>query len=209
MAHSILTTHVGSLPRPQEVVDVVFAQDDGKPVDDVEFARVVGGAVADRVARQIEAGVDLVSDGEMSKIGYATYVRHRLSGFELDDVPRATPADLDAARTPVEQTKGPIFMVGGGDDQLWPSCVLAKVAWDALVANGHDKTYADEMHCYPDAGHFISFPPGSSTLDSDGYFAPDFNAWLLVGGTPEGIAAAQRQGNTAMRGFLDQAFGKI
>jgi 5-methyltetrahydropteroyltriglutamate--homocysteine methyltransferase len=96
MTHSILTTHVGSLPRPQDVVDVVFAQDDGRPVDDAEFARVVGGAVADRVDRQIAAGVDLVSDGEMSKIGYATYVRHRLSGFELDDVPRATPADLDA-----------------------------------------------------------------------------------------------------------------
>jgi 5-methyltetrahydropteroyltriglutamate--homocysteine methyltransferase len=92
----MLTTHVGSLPRPQEVVDVVFAQDDGRPVGDAEFERVVGAAVADRVAHQVDAGVDLVSDGEMSKIGYATYVRHRLSGFELDDVPRATPADLDA-----------------------------------------------------------------------------------------------------------------
>ena len=46
--------------------------------------------------RQVEAGIDLVSDGEMSKIGYATYVRYRLSGFELGEVPRATPADLDA-----------------------------------------------------------------------------------------------------------------
>ena len=57
---------------------------------------MIGGAVADRVRHQAEAGVDLVSDGEMSKIGYATYIRHRLSGFELGDVPRATPADLDA-----------------------------------------------------------------------------------------------------------------
>ncbi len=92
----MLTTHVGNLPRPQEVVDVVFAEDDGRPVGDAEFERVVGAAVADRVAHQVDAGVDLVSDGEMSKIGYATYVRHRLSGFELDDVLRATPADLDA-----------------------------------------------------------------------------------------------------------------
>jgi 5-methyltetrahydropteroyltriglutamate--homocysteine methyltransferase len=92
----MLTTHVGSLPRPQEVVDVVFAQDDGHPVGDAEFERVVGAAVADRVAHQVDAGVDLVSDGEMSKIGYATYIRHRLSGFEVGDVPRATPADLDA-----------------------------------------------------------------------------------------------------------------
>jgi 5-methyltetrahydropteroyltriglutamate--homocysteine methyltransferase len=92
----IPTTHVGSLPRPQDVVDLVFAQDRGEPVDDGEFERVIGAAVADRVAHQVDAGVDWVSDGEMSKIGYATYIRHRLSGFELGDVPRATPADLDA-----------------------------------------------------------------------------------------------------------------
>ncbi len=96
MAERILTTHVGSLPRPQDVVDLVFAEDHGEPVDRAAFERVVGAAVADRVRRQAEAGVDLVSDGEMSKIGYATYIRHRLSGFEVGEVPRATPADLDA-----------------------------------------------------------------------------------------------------------------
>ena len=92
----IPTTHVGSLPRPQDVVDLVFAQDRGESVDPDEFDRVVGGAVSDRVGHQVQAGVDWVSDGEMSKIGYATYIRHRLSGFELGDAPRATPADLDA-----------------------------------------------------------------------------------------------------------------
>jgi 5-methyltetrahydropteroyltriglutamate--homocysteine methyltransferase len=96
MADRILTTHVGSLPRPQPVVDLVFALDDGQPVDAERYDRVLGEAVADCVRRQIEAGIDLVSDGELSKIGYATYIRHRLSGFELGDVPRATPADLDA-----------------------------------------------------------------------------------------------------------------
>jgi 5-methyltetrahydropteroyltriglutamate--homocysteine methyltransferase len=92
----IPTTHVGSLPRPQDVVDLVFAQDRGESVDPGEFDRVIGGAVRDRVQHQVDAGVDWVSDGEMSKIGYATYIRHRLSGFELGDTPRATPADLDA-----------------------------------------------------------------------------------------------------------------
>src|SRR4051794_33457643 len=92
----ILTTHVGSLPRPQDVVDVVFAQDKGEEVDPQEYDRVIGAAVKDRVQHQVDAGVDLVSDGEMSKIGYATFIRHRLSGFEVGDVPRATPADLDA-----------------------------------------------------------------------------------------------------------------
>ena len=93
---TIDTTHVGSLPRPQPVVDVVFAQDRGEAIDSDRFDRVIGAAVRDVVARQVQAGVDIVSDGEMSKIGYATYIRHRLSGYELGDAPRATPADLDA-----------------------------------------------------------------------------------------------------------------
>jgi 5-methyltetrahydropteroyltriglutamate--homocysteine methyltransferase len=92
----ILTTHVGSLPRPQDVVDQVWAEDKGEDVDRAEYERVIGAAVKQRVRDQADAGVDLVSDGEMSKIGYATYIRHRLSGFEVGDVPRATPADLDA-----------------------------------------------------------------------------------------------------------------
>jgi 5-methyltetrahydropteroyltriglutamate--homocysteine methyltransferase len=92
----VLTTHVGSLPRPQEVVDQVFAEDRGDPVDRKLYERVVRDAVVRRVRDQAEAGIDLVSDGEMSKIGYATYIRHRLSGFEIGEVPRATPADLDA-----------------------------------------------------------------------------------------------------------------
>ena len=92
----VRTTHVGSLPRPQGVVRQVFAQDRGEEIDAAEFDRVVGAAVRDVVRTQVEAGVDVVSDGEMSKIGYATYIRHRLSGFELGEVPRATPADLDA-----------------------------------------------------------------------------------------------------------------
>jgi 5-methyltetrahydropteroyltriglutamate--homocysteine methyltransferase len=96
MSTRVLTTHVGSLPRPQEVVDVIFAEDRGDAVDPEVYDRVIGAAVRDRVAHQVAAGIDLVSDGEMSKIGYATYIRHRLSGFEVGDVPRATPADLDA-----------------------------------------------------------------------------------------------------------------
>jgi 5-methyltetrahydropteroyltriglutamate--homocysteine methyltransferase len=92
----ILTTHVGSLPRPGELVEFVFAEDRGEEVDRAEYDRLLDEAVKDRVRHQVEAGIDFVSDGEMSKIGYATYIRHRLSGFEVGDVPRATPADLAA-----------------------------------------------------------------------------------------------------------------
>src|SRR5712692_7722563 len=91
----ILTTHVGSLPRPKDVVDFLFAQDRGEPLDEARFDASLQRAVGEAVGRQAEAGIDIVSDGEMSKISYATYIRHRLTGFEVGDVPRATPADLD------------------------------------------------------------------------------------------------------------------
>ncbi len=91
----ILTTHVGSLPRPQAAVDMLFAQDRGELTDTAAFDATMRGAVADVVAKQADIGVDVVSDGEMSKISYATYIRHRLTGFEQGEVPRATPKDLD------------------------------------------------------------------------------------------------------------------
>jgi len=92
----ILTTHVGSLPRPQDVVDFLFAQDRGEPYDERKFEATMRHAVEEAVAHQSKAGIDIMSDGEMSKISYATYIRHRFNGFETGrTVPRATPADLD------------------------------------------------------------------------------------------------------------------
>jgi 5-methyltetrahydropteroyltriglutamate--homocysteine methyltransferase len=114
----ISTTHVGSLPRPQDVVDVVFAEDRGEPVDRAQYDRVIGEAVRDRVRKQVVAGIDFVSDGEMSKIGYATYIRHRLSGFEVGDVPRATPADLDA----YPRFRDRLAQQGGSARYLRPIC---------------------------------------------------------------------------------------
>lgn len=91
----ILTTHVGSLPRAQAVVDQLFAQDAGEGYDPARFGAVMDAATADVVRAQVEAGIDIVSDGETSKISYATYIRHRLTGFEIGEMPRAVPKDLD------------------------------------------------------------------------------------------------------------------
>jgi len=91
----ILTTHVGSMPRPQYVVDQLFAQDRDENYDPAQFDAVMTQAVQEVARKQVEAGVDIISDGEMSKISYATYIRHRLTGFEIAEVPRATPKDLD------------------------------------------------------------------------------------------------------------------
>jgi 5-methyltetrahydropteroyltriglutamate--homocysteine methyltransferase len=89
----ILTTHVGSLPRGKEVVDLLFNREQGEPYDRGEFDRVMAGAVDDAVNSQVEIGVDIVSDGETSKIGYATYIKDRLTGFEGDH-PRQIALDL-------------------------------------------------------------------------------------------------------------------
>src|SRR5271154_6789889 len=91
----ILTSHVGSLPRPQEGVDLLLAQDRGEAIDAGKFDATILKAVADAVNKQAQAGLDIVSDGEMGKISYATYIRHRLTGFEPGNVPRATPQDQD------------------------------------------------------------------------------------------------------------------
>ncbi len=89
----ILTTHVGSLPRTQEVVDFIFAREREEAYDTEAFDAAMKEAVADTVAKQKAAGVDIVSDGETSKISYATYVKDRYTGFSGDS-PRNAPADL-------------------------------------------------------------------------------------------------------------------
>ncbi|MDB5613344.1 MAG: enterotoxin [Devosia sp.] len=94
MAHKILTTHVGSLPRSKQVTDLVFAKEAGVPIEEAGFNEIITAAVNDIVARQKAAGVDLPSDGEMSKISYATYIKDRLTGFDGDSS-RQPPADLE------------------------------------------------------------------------------------------------------------------
>jgi len=76
-----LTTHTGSLPRPDDLVQMMFAKEEGVPVDAAALDARVHRAIAETVGRQIEAGIDIVNDGEMSKPSYATYVKDRLTGF--------------------------------------------------------------------------------------------------------------------------------
>jgi 5-methyltetrahydropteroyltriglutamate--homocysteine methyltransferase len=78
----ILTTHVGSLPRPKPMLDLIIAREQGQAVDGGAYDRQAAAAVDQVVAAQVAAGIDIVSDGEMSKPSYTTYVRHRLNGIE-------------------------------------------------------------------------------------------------------------------------------
>ena len=77
----ILTTHAGSLPRPPDLLEMIRAGENGEPVDADAFATTVRSAVAEAVARQAGAGIDVVSDGELGKPSFATYVAQRVSGF--------------------------------------------------------------------------------------------------------------------------------
>ena len=81
MSDRILTTHVGSLPRPNDMLALLDARDRGELLDDAAFAETAARAVADVVARQAALGIDILSDGEMAKTSYATYLTDRLSGF--------------------------------------------------------------------------------------------------------------------------------
>ena len=114
----IRTTHVGSLPRSQAVVEQIFAHERGEPIDEATFDSVMAAAIDTAVQRQVAACVDIVSDGEMSKISYATYLKDRYTGFDGDS-PRRTPADL---------TDYPGFMnrsrsSGGTPNYRRPCCV--------------------------------------------------------------------------------------
>lgn len=97
MSGKFLTTHTGSLPRPAGLMRMMFAQEEGVSVDRAALDAAVDAAVAEMVARQAQAGIDIVGDGEMSKPSYATYIKDRLHGFggeggsyafqDLDDFP--------------------------------------------------------------------------------------------------------------------------
>ncbi|WP_028060774.1 cobalamin-independent methionine synthase II family protein [Candidatus Solirubrobacter pratensis] len=89
----VLTTHVGSLPRPDDLIRTMFAKQEGVPVDPIALEARTRQAVAEVVRKQVEAGVDVVSDGEMSKPSYVTYISDRLEGFGGTSQP-LTYADL-------------------------------------------------------------------------------------------------------------------
>src|SRR5262245_35266730 len=81
-ADRVLVTHAGSLPRPDDVVEMVWSRVEGKDVDRAAFESRLESAVTEIVAQQREQGVDIVSDGELSKPGFSTYVSERFGGFE-------------------------------------------------------------------------------------------------------------------------------
>jgi len=114
----VRTTHVGSLPRSQEVVDFIFARERNEAYDVAAFDAAMTAAVSETVRKQVESGIDIVSDGETSKISYATYVKDRYTGFDGDS-PRNAPADLKLFPTFLERLSND----GGTPQYARPMCV--------------------------------------------------------------------------------------
>jgi 5-methyltetrahydropteroyltriglutamate--homocysteine methyltransferase len=92
----ILTTHTGSLPRPHDLLELIQAREYGDPYDTQVFQDRLHTAVADMVRQQVEAGIDIVSDGELGKPSFATYVKNRISGFNGQNPDRRIFADRAA-----------------------------------------------------------------------------------------------------------------
>ncbi|NKB50850.1 MAG: epoxyalkane--coenzyme M transferase [Rhizobiaceae bacterium] len=128
----ISASHVGSLPRTQKVVDFIFAREKEQPFEAAEFDAAMTEAVDETVRRQVEAGIDIVSDGETSKISYATYVKDRYTGFSGDS-DRNAPADLKMFPTFLER----LADSGGTPKYARPQCT------GDVVSKGQDELNKD------------------------------------------------------------------
>ncbi|MGB3740130.1 MAG: cobalamin-independent methionine synthase II family protein [Pontixanthobacter sp.] len=182
MSHRILTTHVGSLPRSAEVTDIIFAQERGDAVDPQHAEATLSRAVENCVARQVAAGIDIVSDGEMSKISYATYIKDRISGFDGDS-PRRAPADLERYPAFLErQAKG-----GGTPTFRRPRCTgeVSHVDGEPVRNDLRRFTKACEMHGAA-ASFMNAASPGVIALFQPNEHYEDDDAYL------EAVAEAMR-----------------
>ena len=172
----IKTTHVGSLPRTQDVVDLIFARENKQPFDPSQFDTTMTSACAETVKRQSEAGIDIVSDGETSKISYATYVKDRYTGFDGDS-PRNAPADL-------RQFPGFLKRLaddGGTPTYARPMCVgeVKSKGQDELL-NDIANLKAGMNACDVDEGFMNAASPGVISLFLQNDFYSDRSAYLAA-----------------------------
>ena len=169
----IKTTHVGSLPRSNELSELLFKKDKKEKIDLVKFDKIVKKDVEKIVKKQIELGIDIVSDGEMSKISYATYVKDRIDGFSGESE-RKAPKDLDDFPSFKER----IARTGGTPTYTRPCCTnelkikdrtsLAKDIENfknAITANNHKEAFMNSAS----PGVISAFLPNKFYKNDDEY----------------------------------------
>jgi len=155
----ILTTHVGSLPRPQSLVDALLKKDHGEDFDRVEYDRVIAKAVDTVVARQVSTGIDIPSDGEASKVSYSTYMMDRLNGFGGDNE-RRMPMDM----APHPEFRAKITRMTGVQEFRRASCIgpISVKSWEPLKIDIANMTAAMKAHGV-EQGFMNSASPGLIT----------------------------------------------
>jgi 5-methyltetrahydropteroyltriglutamate--homocysteine methyltransferase len=172
----IRATHVGSLPRTQETVDLIFARERGEPYDQAAFDAQMTAACSETVRRQVEAGMQIVSDGETSKISYATYVKDRYTGFSGDS-PRNAPADLKRFPSFLKR----LAVDGGTPTYARPMCTgeVRSKGQDALLTDIRNLKAAMAEHGAAE-GFMNAASPGviSLFLQNDHY--PSRDAYLAA-----------------------------
>ena len=173
---TVKTTHVGSLPRSQEVVDFIFAREHEKPYDSAAFDACMSQAVMDTVAKQVAAGVDIVSDGETSKISYATYVKDRYTGFSGDS-PRNAPGDLKLFPSFLKRLADD----GGTPQYARPMCTsqVTSKGSDALDKDIANLKSAMQAHGV-ERGFMNAASPGVISLFLQNDFYPTRDAYLAA-----------------------------
>lgn len=169
----IRTTHVGSLPRSQAVADCLFAREKGLPLDERAYDALMAEATSAIVRRQRETGIDIPSDGETSKISYATYIKDRLTGFDGDS-PRRPPADLADYPSFMER----LAKAGGTPTYRRPRCVgpiavknLAPLETDiaAMQAAMNSSGYAEGFMNSASPGVIALFQPSDHHATHEAY----------------------------------------
>lgn len=172
----ILTTHVGSLPRSEAVTKGIFGIERGEDVDIAQHCAEVANAVTEVVARQVAVGIDVVSDGEMSKLSYATYIKDRITGFEGDS-PRRAPADLEQFPSFLErQAKS-----GGTPTYSRPQCVGPIEVKDSQPCQDDlDNFRAAVDESRPVEGFMNAASPGVIALFQPNNHYPDHESYLYA-----------------------------
>jgi len=179
----ILTTHVGSLPRSPAVVEMLMAKENGTGYDPAAFAEVMRTAVAQVVARQVRCGIDIVSDGEVSKISYATYVKDRLTGFGGDQ-PRQVALDLQ----PYPQFRERMALFAGKQTFKRQRCIgpIAVAERDSLQQDIANLQAARARHAPAEVFMNAASPGVVAAFQTNDYYA-SHEAYV------EAIAAAMRE----------------
>ena len=170
----ILTTHVGSLPRGPRVIELLYKKEHGEPYDASALREAVATAVDEVVARQVAAGIDVVSDGETSKVGYATYIKDRLSGF-AGHYPR--PPHLDLA--PYPEFREALARMTGKQTFKRAACVgpIGLVDRQALQSDIANLTAALARHPATEAFMNAASPGVISAFQSNRYY-PSHEAYV-------------------------------